>query len=541
MKRVSENKKKAEEKRAKAKKNNLIWKIIGFVLFAIQAVASAFAFQEAYMLGMFPDLYLIVIGAVFIILLILNFLLLFAGTKKNLARVFRRSLAIVLVIAVCISSVYLGILMTSVRSAVNEITTTESTESESESIAASMEVYIISHDSATSLADCKAYTFGVAGGNDGPSSFAAVTKINEELGEKIADKEYPSTAGAAKALYKGEVGAIIIDRNYVKMLNESTDFADFTTWTKLVATIDITTGELAAAEASNPYSQGNDDKVVDIAPATHKVDNIEVEPFIVYISGSDTREEYFQAERSDVNILMVVNPQTKQILLLNTPRDYFIPNPRSAAGTEDKLTHLGIYGVDCSITGLENLYDCDINYYVQINFTGAETLVDDLGGITFYNPNEFTGRGVYFPEGEITLNGEEAVIYARERYAFVDGDNMRGQNQMRLITAIIKRFTSPDTTTLLKYNIFLDDLDGFMVTNLESDEINNLVKMQMSDMASWNIQTYAVTGWGEMTETYSMPGTDLYVCHPYWSTVYQGQDLIDKVLDGEIITDDMVE
>ena len=533
MKRVIENK--TKKKQPEKKDNSLIWKIISVVLIVVQAAASAFAFQKAYMLGMFPNLYLLVFGVVLLALLVLNYLLLFPVKRNKAIRLFRRILAVVLVIAICATSIYLGMFMTSLRSTVHEIT-----KEKTETIATTMDVYVVSHDSATTLADCKDYLFGVAGGNDGPSSFAAITKINDELGNPVNDKEYSSTTDVAKALYNGEVKAIVIDHNYVKMLNESTDYTDFTGWAKLISTVDITSGELSAAEKSNPYTKGNGDKPVNIAPATQKVDNIELEPFIVYISGSDTREEFFQAERSDVNILMVVNPMTKQILLINTPRDYFIPNPRSGAGTLDKLTHLGIYGVDCSITGLETLYNCDINYYVQINFTGAETLVNDLGGITIYNPQEFTGRGVYFPEGEITLYGEEAVIYARERYAFIEGDNMRGQNQMRLITAIIKRFTSPDTTTLLRYNIILDDLAGFMVTNFESDEINNLVKMQMGDMATWNIKTYAVTGWGGYDETYSMPGTELYVCYPDYNTVYKGQDLIDRVIAGETLTDELI-
>ncbi len=535
MKRLIENKNKARKDQSGTKDNSLIWRLIGVLLIGVQAGASAFAFQRAYMLGMFPNLHLLAFGAVLLALLILNYLLLFPAKKKRALKSFRRFLAVVLVITVCTSTIYLGIFMTKLRSTVSEITTEKV-----ETVAATMEIYAVSHDSAVSLADCKDYTFGVIGGNDGPASFAAVTRINNELGKEISDKEYSSATEVAKALYYGEVNAIIIDHNYVKILNESTDFTDFTGWAKLISTIDITSGELTAAEESNPYTKGNGDKPVNIEPATQKVDNIELDPFIVFISGSDTREEYFQAERSDVNILMVVNPQTKQILLLNTPRDYFIPNPRSGAGALDKLTHLGMYGVDCSITGLETLYNCDINYYVQINFTGAETLVDDLGGITFYNPREFTGREVYFPEGEITLNGEEAVIYARERYAFIEGDNMRGQNQMRLITAILKRFTSPDTTTLLKYNIILDDLEGFMVTNLESDEINNLVKMQMGDMATWNIKSYAVTGWGGYDETFSMPGTELYVTYPDYNTVYKGQDLIDRVIAGEILTDELV-
>ena len=140
----------------------------------------------------------------------------------------------------------------------------------------------------------------------------------------------------------------------------------------------------------------------------------------------------------------------------------------------------------------------------------------------------------------ITLNGSEALDYARERYAFAEGDNMRGQNQMRLITAMFKKVTS-SPTLIMNYNTILEDLEGYIVTNMESDEIEALVRMQLNDMATWDIQTYAVTGWGGMDYTYSAPWQELYVTYPYTSTVYQGQDLIDRVLDGEILTDEDVE
>ena len=339
--------------------------------------------------------------------------------------------------------------------------------------------------------------------------------------------------------YHGDIQVAIINDTNLKLLKETQLFANWADYTKLIAEIKISTPELATAEANNPY--GNYDKPVEIKPATSAVENIEVEPFIIYISGSDSREEYFTTERSDVNILMVVNPQTKQILLINTPRDYYIPNPRSSAGTEDKLTHLGIYGVDCSITGLENLYDCDINYYVQINFTGMEKLVDDIGGVTIDNPQSFTAEDTYwYDEGVITLNGAEALAYARERHAFAEGDNMRGQNQMRLITAMFKKVTS-SPTLIMNYKAILEDLEGYILTNMEADEIDTLVRMQLEDFPEWNIQSYAVTGWGGMDTTYSAPWEELYVTYPYYSTVVQGQDLIDRVLDGEILTDEDVE
>ena len=525
-----------QERKAREKKQKRRWRTFAGILLILQTIASGYLFQKAFALDMLPGRLIFALGGILFILLAVNYLLYFAGAKKTGARTFRRFIAILLTLTICTGAVYVGNVMGKVNTTIKQITLTEK-----ENYAAVMDVYVLANDPAADIAGCKDYPFGVTGGNDGPASFAAVTKINSETGAQINAKDYPSSTQLAGALYSGEVKAIIINHNYVDILGETDGFANFEDKTRLVETVNITPEELAQAESSNPFTAAHsDDKPVDIEPATSKVASVELEPFIVYISGSDTRDKMFQISRSDVNILMAVNPQTKQILLLNTPRDYYVPNPRSSYGTKDKLTHLGIYGVDCSITGLENLYGCDINYYVQINFTGTETLIDDLGGITINNPQSFRARGYSFPSGEITLNGPQAVVFARERYAFASGDNMRGQNQMRLITAIIKKLTSPNTALILNYHAILSDLEGFIVTNMESEEIENLVKMQLNDLATWNIKTYAATGYGGYDTTYSMPGTNLYVTYPYMSTVEKGSDLVEKVLTGGILTDEDV-
>ena len=530
-----------EEKKIARRKSTLRWSFVAGLILLIQAIASGFLFYSAYKLGMFPTWMLSILAGVLIILLLVSTLLLISGKKENLARNFRRFTGIILAAVMTVTSVYIGNMFGTVDNTIENITVTETTApvEEQEDVAAVMNVYVLNSSTAESLADCKDLKFGVIGSNDGPASFAAVTKLKAELNPQLKVLDYKNFNLLGIDFYHGDIQVAIINDTNLKLLKETQLFANWADYTKLIAEIKISTPELATAEANNPY--GNYDKPVEIKPATSAVENIEVEPFIIYISGSDSREEYFTTERSDVNILMVVNPQTKQILLINTPRDYYIPNPRSSAGTEDKLTHLGLYGVDCSITGLENLYDCDINYYVQINFTGMEKLVDDIGGVTIDNPQSFTAEDTYwYDEGVITLNGAEALAYARERHAFAEGDNMRGQNQMRLITAMFKKVTS-SPTLIMNYKTILEDLEGYILTNMEADEIDTLVRMQLEDFPEWNIQSYAVTGWGGMDTTYSAPWEELYVTYPYYSTVIQGQDLIDRVLDDEILTDEDVE
>lgn len=536
MKHTFEKIKLDQEKKTREKKKKRAWRTFGGFLLLIHAAGSGYAFYNAYRLGMLPGKLLFMLAGLLLIVFFINYLLFFAGSKPGGARIFRRFIAIVLALSIGAGCFYSGNIIKEINSTVDQITATDK-----ESVAATMNVYVVTKDRAVSLSDCKNYTFGVVGGNDGAASFAAVSKVKSELGSDIKDKAFDSISLVADELInKGNIGAAIIDQNYVEILKETDRFSDFEDKAKKIATISITPEELNRAASSDPYKTGPVDKPVDLEPATGKVNKIDIEPFIVYISGSDTRDKMFQVSRSDVNILMVVNPQTKQILLLNTPRDYYIPNPRSSYGTKDKLTHLGIYGVDCSITGLETLYGCDINYYVQINFTGTETLIDDIGGVTIDNPQGFSARGYTFPSGEITLNGPQAVVYARERYAFTTGDNMRGQNQMRLITAIIKKLTSPSAEYIIKYKAILTDLQGFLVTNMESDEIDALVKMQLNDLASWNVKSYAVTGTGGSDVTYSMPGQNLYVTYPDQSSVNRGASLVDKVLTGGTLTDEDV-
>ena len=232
-----------------------------------------------------------------------------------------------------------------------------------------------------------------------------------------------------------------------------------------------------------------------------------------------------------------MNPVTKQILLLNTPRDYYIANPEYG-GSMDKLTHLGIYGTDVSMRGLSDLYNEQIDYYAQINFSGFETLIDAIGGVTVDSDYEFWALNeFYIQQGENYLNGEEALAFARERYALPGGDNDRGKNQMKVITGVVKKLTS-GTTILSNYTQIMDSLEGMFATNFDMNDLSKLVKMQLDDMASWHIVSYAVTGYGDSRETCSAPGEYLYVTIPDQDSVDRAIELIDMVMDGKTLPDE---
>ena len=283
----------------------------------------------------------------------------------------------------------------------------------------------------------------------------------------------------------------------------------------LAALGDMTTGFLSNAEAKK----------------------ITKEPFVVYLSGVDTRGELTEKARSDVNIIAAVNPKTKQVVLINTPRDYYV----DLAGTnsKDKLTHAGLYGVQTSMDTLGNLYGVDVQHYIRINFAGFINIVDALGGVDVYSDQAFTSVGspgyydpTTFAEGWNHLDGKAALAFARERHAFKTGDVQRGINQMKVIDAMLNKIKSP--ALLMGFSKIMDSAADCFVTSLSQNQISALVRMQLSDFAEWNIESYTVTGSsGSSTKCYSAKGQKLYVMKPDESSVAKAKEMIAAVLGGE--------
>jgi LCP family protein required for cell wall assembly len=204
---------------------------------------------------------------------------------------------------------------------------------------------------------------------------------------------------------------------------------------------------------------------------------------------------------------------------------------------KDKLTHCGIYGIDCSMDTLGNLYGIDVNYYLKINFTGFETLIDDIDGIDIDVDKSFTSvDGYRFTKGTTHMDGTLALAYVRERHAFGDGDLARGRHQMQMIKALVAKLSSGAIIT--NYSDIMDSLDGMFSTDVSTTEIGSLVKMQLSDGASWNVQTFTVSGEGKKRTTYSMPRLKSYVMLPDENDVAYAKTLIQKVFDGAVLTED---
>ena len=268
-----------------------------------------------------------------------------------------------------------------------------------------------------------------------------------------------------------------------------------------------------------------------------EANKITKEPFVVYLSGVDNRGELTEKARSDVNILAVVNPTTKQVALINTPRDYYV----DLAGTDskDKLTHAGLYGVETSMATLGNLYGVNVEHYLRINFAGFINIIDAIGGVDVYSDQAFTSVGspgyydpTTFAEGWNHLDGKSALAFARERHAFKTGDIQRGINQMKVIDAMVNKLKSP--ALLMGFSKLMDAAADCFVTSLSQEQISALVRMQLGDLANWDIQSYTVTGSGaKSTKCYSAKGQSLYVMKPDENSVNEAKALIAAVLGGE--------
>ena len=239
-------------------------------------------------------------------------------------------------------------------------------------------------------------------------------------------------------------------------------------------------------------------------------------PFAMYISGIDTYGKIASVSRSDVNILAIVNPQTHKILLVNTPRDYYV-QLHGTTGVKDKLTHAGIYGIDMSVKTLEDLYSTPIDYYMRVNFASLLNIVDAIGGVSVYSDYDFKAGGYSYTAGYNQLDGKQALAFSRERYSFEDGDRTRGKNQQKVIEAIIHKISSP--ATLANYQKILKSLDGAFQTNVSTDEIVKLMNQQLDTMRKWQVESISVDGTGKKAVTYSMGAVPLYVMEPDTATI----------------------
>lgn len=338
--------------------------------------------------------------------------------------------------------------------------------------------------------------------------FQVVDDVKEEIDSKVTVnyKTEDSLTDLGNNLINEDINIIFISSVQYDILDE--EIEDFKDNTKILYTAKH---ELEKTDSNTANSKYNIDNGI----------------FNVYISGIDTSGSITNVARSDANIVATINTNTHEVLLTSIPRDYYVT--LHSYGAKDKLTHSGIYGINETVSTVEDLLDIDINYYVRVNFTTVIKLVDTLGGVDVYSDYDFTAQGYSFNKGYNHVNGAQALAFSRERYSFANGDNQRVKNQQHVIEAIIKKVLNSNTI-LTKYTSILNSLEGSFQTNIKQEEISGLVKDQISNMSSWTIKSNSLKGTGSNSSTYSMGSQLLYVMVPDSTSVTNAKQEIEEVM-----------
>ena len=383
-----------------------------------------------------------------------------------------------------------------VNSALNKITTQPQEMS-------TFVVVVKTDDPAQTIADAAGYSFAVSRTEPAGRLDEFSTVLSHETGtEDPMLVSYDSPADCASALLDGKTNAALYNEGYSATLEEMIE--DYSEKVRVLYRFDLAQAvEEASAEEASGKGGAKGETV-----RTPSVDK----PFTVYISGIDVDGPISTTSRSDVNIIMAVNPDTHRILLTTTPRDYYVKIPGISGDMRDKLTHAGIYGIRASMATLEELYGIPLDYYVRVNFTSLITIVDALGGVDVYSEYSFSSRNYSFRAGMNHMNGEQALEFSRNRYAFASGDNQRGKNQEAVLTAIINKVTSPEI--LLHADDLIETAAGCTQTSVSRDEISALVRRQLQEGVRWDISSQAASGTGDSQPTFSMGSLRLYVMWP---------------------------
>ena len=474
----------------KKKKENKAFKIIISVLLVLSSLLLFYFINKLNVLE--PNL-LTIVGAILILIYAFILFKLFRKKTRKFSKVFFYILSIALIVVYFFAINYL---YTTIKFVENM--TGDSKEKQTYSV-------LVLKDSAyTKINDLNNKNIGFLVTN--PNLQKAKERFNKITNLTYNEKDEDIT-NLIVDLNNKSLDAIMLDSSVIKLIEDNQK--EFIENTKVIYTYTVY------------ITNRNKSKKVDVTK----------DSFVFYISGSDTTDELSDNDRSDVNILAAVNPKIHKIQLVNIPRDYYV-QLHGTTGTKDKLTHAGIYGVNMSVATIEDLFDTNINYYAKVSFPTLVNSVDVMGGIDITSDASFSmtinKEKCYIKRGTQHLNGNCALAFARERKSLAAGDYSRGENQQKVITAMINKLSNPSVLT--KYNDILNAIDGSFETNMTYDEITSLVKSQLSSVSNWNIESTSVGGTAGNDYTYSMGNIKLYVTYPNEETIENAKDKINAVL-----------
>lgn len=382
------------------------------------------------------------------------------------------------------------------------------------------------------------YTYGILADMDREATDEAIKKLEEKFGFKLNVKEYSNLSDLMNAK---DIDGFILNDAYLDIMEEMEGFENIRDEKKPVYTevvekeVEDTTTNEKPTTTDKADNNKKDDTATTEKPGEITGDtSISDTAFVVYISGIDTRVIDGTTGRSDANILAAVNTETRQVVLVSTPRDAYVPIAE-LGGAKDKLTNAGVVGVGCSMNTLSSLYNISIDYYFRVNFGGFVGVIDALGGVDVHSDYAFNSQnmpGYSFKAGVNRMNGTQALAFSRERYAFGTGDRQRGKNQMAVIQGVINKMLSPDM--LVNYTSVLDATKGKFGSSVSYSLISEIARNQLANGGDWKITTYVVNG-TTTTQVCAMSGAESAVLILNEGTVQTARGMINSVLNGQKI------
>lgn len=491
------------------KEQNKVLRGIGIVLSILLVVASFYLLYQLIKINVLPTKLLFLITIIFVLLDAIFALLLCYYTRAVVSKIICVVITLVFIFGSCMGGYYIsktGSLLTNITNVTKHAKNTVSVV-----VKQSSDIKNKSQLNGLSVGTLR--TIGTQG------SSKALTELSKD-GIVMNQSEYDSLSAMLEAFYNGEVDSIIINESSRSQILDMESYADFDNNTRVVY--------------QTSYKVENTDKANAVSDITSK-------PFNVLISGSDTRGGFDENGRSDVIMVATINPKTSTILLTSVPRDFYVTTACDAAdgcmqGALDKITHTGIHGTNTTKRTVEQLLGIEINYTFKVGFDTVIDFSSPLGGVdvTVAPGYAYSNSAITIHEGVNHLNGHDALEYARERYAYTEGDRQRTKNQQQVLMGIVNEATKPSVIT--KYASIMDAMANTFSTTMSNEEISDLIKYQINNNPKWKIEQYMVDGTGDTLMCAEL-GDAASVMVPDQSTVKLAKDKINAVLAGKSADD----
>ena len=493
----------------KDQKKSKVGKVFGIVFSVLLIIATLYLLYNIIKINVLPTKLLFLITILFVLLDAIFVILLCFFTKGAVSKIICILVSLLITVGSCVGGFYMsktGNLLSSITAVTKNAKNTVS-------------VVVKESSDMKTKQDLAGHSVGTLRNIGTVGSQKALKELSND-GIAMNQTEYDSMSAMLEAFYNGEVDSIIINESSRSQITDIEQYADFDNNTRVVY--------------QTSYKVENTDKA-------KSVSNITTTPFNVLISGSDTRGGFDENGRSDVIMIATVNPKTSTILLTSIPRDFYVTTACDAGdgcqeGALDKITHTGIHGTNTTKRTVEKLLGIEINYTFKVGFDTVTDIVDALGGVDvtvepgYANDNFLQLPGFSVHEGVNHLNGEQALAYARERYAYSEGDRQRTKNQQQVLMGIVDKVTSPSVIT--NYASIMDSFANTFSTTMSSDEISSLIKYQLNNNPKWKMEQYMVDGTGDTLMCAEL-GNAAYVMVPDQSTVNTAKDKINAVLAGK--------